>query len=234
MQFRFLPTIGDLVNELTMVVLADQYGGQLPEGRNVERLKQLPLVCGTITVEREGDAVLLPVLLREGKAAPEGNLSADDAMPAIEIGVLLVKMHGSALPAGAADLAAHELGERGDEVPAAGHVDAVVAVGGDDGVLAGDGGLHADGDGLLAVVEVAEAADELGLVEGVGGDLHAAHQGHVAEESDELGGGGGDVAGRRVDDVGGEGHGGLDGERRCGVGDRARPHEGRRGGARGR
>jgi len=70
----------------------------------------------------------------------------------------------------------------------------MVAVGGDDGVLFSDGGLHADGDGLLAVVEVAEAADELGLVEGVSGDLHAPHQGHVAEEGEELRGGGRDRA----------------------------------------
>ena len=142
-------------------------------------------------------------------------------------------MHGSALPAGAAALAAHQLGEGGDEVPSAGEVGTVVAVGGDDGIGAGDGGLHADGDGLLAVVEVAEPADELGLVEGVGGDLHAAHEGHVAEEGDELGGGGGDIARGWVDEVGGERDRCLDGERRRGIGDRARRHEGRGRGPRG-
>lgn len=70
----------------------------------------------------------------------------------------------------------------------------MVTVGGDDAVTARDGGLHPDGDGLLAVVQVAEAADELGLVEGVCGDLHAAHQRHVAEERDKLRRGGFDGA----------------------------------------
>ena len=221
------------MHELTMVVLANQYGRQLPKGRNVERLKELSLVSRTVTIERESSGVLLLVLLREGETASEGHLRADDAVPTVEIGILLIEMHGSALAAGAAGLAAHELGEGGDEITSAGEVDAVVAVGGDDGVGAGDGGLHADGDGLLAVVEVAETADELGLVEGVGGDLHAAHDGHVAEEGHELGGGGGHVAGGRVDEVGGEGDGRLDGERGRGVGDRSRRHEGRGRGPRG-
>jgi len=33
---------------------------------------------------------------------------------------------------------------------------------------------------------VAKAADELGLVEGVRGNLHAPHQGHITEEGEEL------------------------------------------------
>jgi hypothetical protein len=219
--------------KLTMVVFADQYSRQLPKGRNVQCLKELALVSSTVAIESESGGVLLLVLLCEGKSASEGHLRADDTVPAVEVGVLLVEMHGSTLPAGAPGLAAHELGEGGDEVPSTGEVDAVVTVGGDDGIRSRDGSLHSNGDGLLAVVEVAEPADELGLIEGVGGDLHAAHQGHVAEEGHELGGGGGDVAGRRVDEVGGEGDGCLDGERRRGVGDRARRHEGRGRGPRG-
>jgi hypothetical protein len=213
------------MHELTMVVLADQYGRQLPEGRNVESLKELSLVSRTVTIERERGRVLLLVLLSEGQAASEGHLSAYDAVPTVEIGVLLVEMHGSALPAGAPSLAAHQLGEGGDEVPSAGEVGTVVAVGGDDGIGAGDGGLHADGDGLLAVVEVAEPTDKLGFVEGVGRDLHAAHEGHVAEEGDELSGGGGDITRGWVDEVGGERDRCLDGERCRGVGDRSRRHE---------
>ena len=111
-----------------MVVLADQYGRQLPEGRNVESLKELSLVSRTVTIERERGRVLLLVLLSEGEAASEGHLRADDAVPAVEIGILLIEMHGSALPAGAAGLAAHQLGEGGDEVPSAGEVGAVVGM----------------------------------------------------------------------------------------------------------
>lgn len=216
-----------------MVVFADQYSWQLPKSRYVEGLKELALVRGTITIEGKRSSFLFPILLREGETASKGNLGADDTVATIEIGVLLVEMHGSALPAGAPSLAAHELRERGDEVAAACEVGAVIAVRGDDGIGAGDGGLHPDGDGLLAVVEVAEPADELGLIEGIRGDLHPAHHGHVAEEGEELGRGGGDVARGRVDDVGGEGDRGLDGERRRGVRDRARRDERRGLGPRG-
>jgi hypothetical protein len=212
-----------------VVVLADQYDGQLPERGHVKRLEQLPLVSRTITIQVERDGALLPVPLRERDVTAERQLRADDAVPTEEVGVPLVKVHGAALPPGAPVPAAHELGEGGDGVPAAREVGAVVAVGGDDGVGAGDGGLHADGDGLLAVVEVAEPADELGLVERVGRDLEPPHERHVAEEGDELAGRGGGVAGRRVHDVRLEGHRGFYGDRVCGVGDAPRAGEQREG-----
>ncbi|KAG4980387.1 hypothetical protein JHK85_034345 [Glycine max] len=41
---------------------------------------------------------------------------------------------------------------------------------------------HADEDSLLAVIEVTKVANELDLVEGVHGDLHVPHQGHIMEE----------------------------------------------------
>lgn len=97
----------------------------------------------------------------------------------------------------------------------------MVAVRGDDAVLLRDGGLHADGDGLLPVVEVAEPSDQLGLIEGVGGDLGAAHQGHDAEEADQLLASRLDGPGRGLASVGGEGDGGLDCDRSGVRGDRA-------------
>lgn len=86
----------------------------------------------------------------------------------------------------------------------------MIAIRGNNAIRSRDRGFHADGDGFLAVVEVAEAADELGLVEGVGGDLGAAHEGHGAEEGEEFGGGGGDGAGWGVDVVGCKGDAGFD------------------------
>jgi len=70
----------------------------------------------------------------------------------------------------------------------------VVAVGGDDAVLTRDRSLHPHRDGLLTVVEVAEAADQLGLVERVRRDLHPPHQRHIAEEREKLRPGGLDGA----------------------------------------
>ena len=57
---------------------------------------------------------------------------------------------------------------------------AVVAVGGDDLVALLLGHLHADDDGLLADIEVAETADEAHAVELSGLFLEAADQQHVA------------------------------------------------------
>lgn len=88
----------------------------------------------------------------------------------------------------------------------------MIAISGDDAIFLRDRGLHADGDGLLAVVQVAKPADQFGLVERVGGDLHAAHRRHVAEEGEELRRRGLHGARRRFAFVGGEWNGGLDRE----------------------
>lgn len=82
----------------------------------------------------------------------------------------------------------------------------MIAVGSDDGVLLGDGRFHTDGEGLLAVVEVAEAADELGLVKGVGCDLHTAHEAHIVEEGEKLRRRRGDGSGRGIAVVAGKGN----------------------------
>nr|GMD27638.1 transcription repressor OFP7-like [Ipomoea batatas] len=69
---------------------------------------------------------------------------------------------------------------------AAGEVDAVVPVSGNNAILSGNRGLHTYRDGFLAVVEMAKSANELRLVERIGGDLHPAHQSHIAEEGHQL------------------------------------------------
>lgn len=74
---------------------------------------------------------------------------------------------------------------------------------------------------------MAEAADHLGLVEGVGGDLRAPHACHVAEEGEDLGGGGNDGAGGSVAEVGFEGDGGFDCDWGCVCGDVAADGGGR-------
>lgn len=75
---------------------------------------------------------------------------------------------------------------------------------------------------------MAEPANELGLVEGVGGGLHAAHHGHVTEEGEELGGGGVDEGRGGLDLVALEGDAGLNGDRGLtagGGGERAQEEE---------
>ena len=63
---------------------------------------------------------------------------------------------------------------------------AVVAVAGDDGIALFQGHLHADHHGLLADVEVAEAANQAHAVHLAGLLLEAADQQHVAVGSEFL------------------------------------------------
>lgn len=134
-------------------------------------------------------------------------------------------MHRSTLSIRAAGLAPHEFGECLDECATTAEENTVISVGGDDTIGLGDGGLHPDGHRLLSVVEVAKPPDQLGLVERISGDLHATHEGHVAEEGEELLRRGLDDARGRLDLVARERDAGLDGEDRLvGGGEEARRH----------
>ena len=92
-------------------------------------------------------------------------------------------MHGPSDALAAPVPPAQELSDDLVHVPSPAQISAVVAVGSHDGVLVIDAGLHADADGLLAVVQVAEPADELSLVQDVGGDFHPSHAKEVLEEA---------------------------------------------------
>lgn len=152
-------------------------------------------------------------------------------MTTIETRLFPVEMHRPTFSLGAAILPAHELREHLKQRATPPNEGAVVTVGCDDAVLLRDRRLHADGDRLLPVVEVAEAADQLGLVERISGDLHAPHLRHVLEEGNELLRAGLDGAGGRLAPVGCEGDGGLDGDGTCLGGDGSA--EGQRGGEEG-
>ena len=76
----------------------------------------------------------------------------------------------------------HDLQRR----PPAAEVRAVIAVGGDDRILLRESGFHADAHGLLAVVQMAEPADELALVEDVRRNLEAPHEVRLGEHIDDL------------------------------------------------
>ena len=89
-------------------------------------------------------------------------------------------MHRAALALGVAAAPPGQLRHHALGVHAAGQHVAVVAVGGDDLVALLDRHLHADHHGLLADVEVAEAADQAHAVELRRPLLEAADQQHLA------------------------------------------------------
>lgn len=95
-------------------------------------------------------------------------------------------MHRTTLTERHTVLSAHELGNDALDGTTSEDGESVASVRGDDPVLAGDGGLHADGNGFLADGKVAEASDKLLLVKGVGGLLHSSHLDHGAVHVDQL------------------------------------------------
>ena len=128
----------------------------------------------------------LPVLDGPAHARGQRDLAAHDAPAAEEVLLGAVQVHGAALAPGAAvdapvqlrhDLPrAHALGQRLD----------VVAVGRDDVIVVPEGAQRADRHGLLADVEVAEAADLAQRVRLRGLLLETAAQQHDAEHPVQL------------------------------------------------
>jgi hypothetical protein len=116
-------------------------------------------VGGALAEEADGDAPVARVLALEGRARGERQVAAHDAPAAHEVGLGVEEVHGPAQAARAARVLAEELRHAGLGGHAARQRDAVVAVGLEDVVLWAEGGGSAHGDGLLADVEVQEAAD---------------------------------------------------------------------------
>src|SRR5581483_101757 len=132
------------------------------------------------------DLAVLLVLMREGEAGAERYLGTDDAVAAVELLLGAEHVHRAALALGVSAGATRELGHDALGVHAAGEHMAVVAVGGDDGVALFGRRLHADHHGLLADIEMAEAADQAHAVELAGLLLEAADQQHVAVMADQV------------------------------------------------
>lgn len=145
------------------VVLADEDGRQVPQLGHVVRLEGLALVGGAVAVQRDAHAVVAVVLLGECQTCTQRYLSTNDTIAAVE--VLDVHVHGATLAARAPGLPPRQLGQDAEHVVAEDVGPAVRAVGRDDLVMRAHGGVHADGARLLSRVQVAEAPDDLLLVQ---------------------------------------------------------------------
>ena len=123
---------------------------------------------------------------REARRLWGGLARTDDAVASEEMRVPLVHVHAPAHALARAVDAPHQLRHHLQRRPAPSQMRAMIAVGCDDGVLLRQRRLHADAHSLLAVVEVAEPADELALVQHVGRDLEAAHEVRLREHVHDL------------------------------------------------
>ena len=160
--------------------------GQLPERGHVEGFVDLALVRGAVAEIGDADIVLPLVAVGEGEACAQRDLRADDAVAAEEVLLAAEHVHRAALAAGIAAFAAGELGHDAARGHAGGQHVAVVAVAGDDLIVAFEDGLDADDDGFLADVEVAEAGDETHAVELAGFFLETPDQQHVAVKANQF------------------------------------------------
>ncbi len=177
---------GDRGAHGVLVVLDDVDHRQLPELRHVEALVDLALVGRAVAEIGQRDVVVAAVLVGEGQAGAERDLRADDAVAAEEALLGGEHVHRAALALGIAVGPAGQLRHHALGVHAAGQHVAVVAVAGDDLVARLERHLHADHHGLLADVEVAEAADQAHAVHLAGLLLEAADQQHVLVGGDLL------------------------------------------------
>ncbi len=123
----------------------------------------------------------------EGETCTERHLGTDDAVAAIE-GVLGAEhVHGTALAAADPRFAPGQLGHDHLRVDAIGEHVAVVAIAGDDAVLAlFQSALQAHGHGFLADIEVAKAADQAHAVKLTCLFLETANEQHLLIEGEQL------------------------------------------------
>ena len=116
----------------------------------------------------------------EREAGAERHLRADDAVAAVKAVLDAEHVHRAALAVGNAGLAPGQLGHDHLGVDAIGEHVAVIAIAGDDAVLADrHRRLQPDRDRFLADVEVAEAADQPEAVELARALLEAADEQHL-------------------------------------------------------
>ena len=114
-------------------------------------------------------------------------MRADDAVPAVKAVVDAEHVHRAALALGDAGGAAGQLGHDQLGIDAVGEHVPVIAIAGDDAVLAdGHRRLQPDRDRFLADIEVAESADQPEPVELPGALLEAADEQHLAVELEQL------------------------------------------------
>ena len=110
----------------------------------------------------------------------QADLRADDAVAAEEFLLLAEHVHRAALAVRISAGASGQLRHHAARFHAGRQHMAVIAIGGDDLVAVAERQLHADDDGFLADIEMAEAANQAHAVKLAGLFLEPADQQHAA------------------------------------------------------
>ena len=142
-----------------VVVFAAKDDRELVHGSHVEGFVERADVHGRLTEEAQADLVASPVPDREAEPRRERDVPADDAVTAHEPLRRVEEVHRPALtlraPRRLAEQLRHDRG--GGDAP--GERLPVLAIRADDVIVVAQRGERADRHGLLADVEMAEAAD---------------------------------------------------------------------------
>lgn len=149
------------------VVLDDEDAGQLPDAGELDALVEDALVGAAVADEGDRDLSGAAVLGRQRRADGEGHAARGDAVGAEQAGPDVGDVHRAALAAAQAVAAAEDLQHHAGEVAALGDRVAVAAVRAGDEVVGAQVRADADGDRLLARVEVHGARYVAGRVLGV-------------------------------------------------------------------
>lgn len=157
-------------DETRRLTLASEKSRQLPQLRHVERLKDLALVAGTVTVQDDGGLLAARVLVRKSQTGTNRDLSADDTVAAVE--VLDEHVHRSTLAVGDTLASTEQFANDGSDSASSHQRKTVASVRGDDIVIFGDSMLDTDCNGFLTGGKVAETSDLLLFVQPIGGHLH--------------------------------------------------------------
>ena len=145
-----------------LVVGDHEHDRQLPQGGEVERLAERPLVRRAVTEDADRDLVEPLVVGRERHPGGQRQVAADDPVAAHEAVLEVEHVHRPAAPLRDALLAPEQLGHDAIGVRPAGQRVPVRAVGRDQVVVVAHRPAGADDRRLLADRQVQEAAD-LGL-----------------------------------------------------------------------
>ncbi len=140
-----------------VVVLTDEDGRQLLDGRPVQRLVKLALAGGAIPEERHRDLVGAPVLRRKCRPRHDPEPASDDPVAAKHPHREIRDVHAATLAAAHPGRLAHDLGRHLVHPGALGQGVAVPSMGRGDVVILAEGRADAGRHRLLADVQVHEA-----------------------------------------------------------------------------
>jgi hypothetical protein len=159
---------------------------KLPQLRHVEAFVDLALVRRAVAEIGQADKIIAAIAVGKGETGSERDLGANNAVAAEEVLLLAEHVHGATLALGIAAMASGQFGHHALGFHSASQHVTVVPVTGYDLIALFQGHLHADDDGFLADIEMAEAADRAHSVELAGLFLETPDQQHVAQRGQFL------------------------------------------------